>query len=83
MNINKNFLLIVFIGVFLIFMYQYCKELGNSFYISGPKETMYVGGEDEADVEDIEDEAKLSSIRDDVRELCDRFPMGPMGSRPE
>jgi len=34
-------------------------------------------------LEDIEDEAKLSSIRDDVRELCDRFPMGPMGSRPE
>ena len=31
-------------------------------------------------LEDIEDEAKLSSIRDDVRELCDRFPMGPMGS---
>ena len=34
-------------------------------------------------LEDIEDEAKLFSIRDDVKELCDRFPMGPMGSRPE
>ena len=34
-------------------------------------------------LEDIEDEVKLSSIRDDVRQLCDRFPMGPLGSRPE
>ena len=34
-------------------------------------------------LDDIENEGKLSSIRDDVRELCDRFPMGPMGSRPQ
>lgn len=32
---------------------------------------------------DITDEACIASVREDVRSLCEKFPMGPDGSRPE
>ena len=32
---------------------------------------------------DITDEARIASVREDVRSLCEKFPMGPDGSRPE
>ncbi len=45
---------------------------------------MKVVGDWIADVlDDITDEARISSIKEDVRSLCEKFPMGPDGSRPE
>ena len=32
---------------------------------------------------DITDEARIASVREDVRSLCEKFPMGPDGARPE
>ncbi len=32
---------------------------------------------------DIKDEARIASVREDVRSLCEKFPMGPHGARPE
>ncbi len=32
---------------------------------------------------DIADEARIASVRADVRTLCEKFPMGPDGARPE
>ena len=45
---------------------------------------MKVVGDWIADVlADITDEARIASVREDVRSLCEKFPMGPDGSRPE
>ncbi len=45
---------------------------------------MKVVGDWIADVlADITDEARIASVREDVRSLCERFPMGPDGARPE
>ncbi|MDE0331439.1 MAG: serine hydroxymethyltransferase [Nitrospinae bacterium] len=45
---------------------------------------MKVVGDWIADVlADITDEARIASVREDVRSLCDKFPMGPDGARPE
>lgn len=45
---------------------------------------MKVVGDWIADVlADITDEARIASVRGDVRSLCEKFPMGPDGARPE
>jgi glycine hydroxymethyltransferase len=45
---------------------------------------MKVVGDWIADVlADITDEARIASVREDVRSLCEKFPMGPDGARPE
>ena len=45
---------------------------------------MKVVGDWIADVlADITDETRIASVREDVRSLCEKFPMGPDGARPE
>ena len=45
---------------------------------------MKVVGDWIADVlADITDEARIASVREDVRSLCEKFPMGQDGARPE
>ncbi|MEK6709231.1 MAG: serine hydroxymethyltransferase, partial [Nitrospinota bacterium] len=49
----------------------------------GEAEMEIVGGWIADVLAGVENEEKLASIRRDVRALCDRFPMGPGGARPE
>ena len=46
-------------------------------------EMQIVGGWIADVLADITDEVRIASVREDVRSLCEKFPMGPRGARPE
>ncbi len=46
-------------------------------------EMQIVGGWIADVLADITDEARIASVREDVRSLCEKFPMGEDGARPE